>query len=181
LQVNFCALQEWNLWLQDKNMTAEHVNEFRIQDYSHEEICQRWPQKYDLLQFQGKAIERARQLGRNVAEAMSLPIEKVKYAGEDYGVACPVCHSNVVVVPKGLPYIACPVCYVRGTIQMDNGKMTVKWNKEDAEHPRFSHDAVEHHGRWLMTHYGGGTPNKDFQQRKKEFESYGKIIEPGKS
>ena len=180
MQVNFCALQEWNLWLQDKHMTAEHINESRIQDYTHEEIYQRWPQKYDLLQFQEKAIERARQLGRNVAQAMSQPIEEVKYAGEDYGVACPVCHSNVVVVPKDLPYIACPVCYVRGTIHMDNGKMTVKWNQEDATHPRFSYEAVEHHGRWLMTHYGGGAPDQRFMQRKKQFESYGKIIAPEK-
>jgi multimeric flavodoxin WrbA len=180
MQVNFCALKEWNLWLQDKDTTAEHINEFRIQDYTHEEIHQRWPQPYNLLEFQAKAIERAIQLGRNVAQAMSLPIEKVQYKGEDYGVACPVCHSNVVVIPKDLPYIACPVCYVRGTVQMDKGKMTVKWNEADAAFPRFSYEAVEHHIRWLGANYGGGKPNERFQGRKKAFADYGKIIAPEK-
>jgi hypothetical protein len=42
------------------------------------------------------AIERCKQLGRNVVKAMDMPVEKVKYMGEDNGVSCPICHCNIL-------------------------------------------------------------------------------------
>jgi hypothetical protein len=180
-QANFCSLQEANLWLQDKKMTAAHIAELRVVDLSYQELFKRWPQKYDLLKFQDKAIERAMRLGRNVAKAMSMPIDKVKYVGEDYGVACPVCHSNVIVVPKDVPHVACPVCYVRGKVTVANGKMKVRWNKKDAAYPRFSHEAVVHHLDWLSQHYGRDYSRQNqLQEALKQFQSYGKIISPEK-
>jgi hypothetical protein len=126
-------------------------------------------------------MERAKKLGRNVARAMSMPIEKVKYVGETYGVACPVCQSNVVVVPKDLPYIACPVCYVRGEATISNGKMKVKWNKADAKYPRFSQAAVQHHLEWLGRHYGQSYQRQgQLKDIAKSVESYGKIVAPEK-
>jgi hypothetical protein len=181
-QVDYCALEEWNLWAQDKSMTAEHINQLRIQDLSYEELFKKWPQKWDQMEVYKASIERAKKLGRNVAKAMSLPIEKVKYVGEESGVACPVCHSNVVVVPKDLPYIACPVCYVRGTVTSENGKMKVKWNKKDAAYPRFSYEAVKHHLDWLGQHYGRNYSKQDqLKAIAKPFEDYGKIISPEKT
>jgi hypothetical protein len=180
-QANFCALEEWNLWLQDKKMTAEHINELRIVDLTYEELFKRWPQKKDLAGVFEAAIARANKLGRNVAQAMSQPIDKVKYVGENYGVECPVCHTNMVVIPKDLPYIACPVCYIRGTVTMDNGKFKVKWNKKDAALPRFAHDAVDHHLQWLGSHYGKNHSRQNqLTQIAKKYESYGKIIAPAK-
>ncbi len=41
------------------------------------------------------AIERAKELGRNVARAMNMPIEEVKYVGEEAGVSCPLCHYSI--------------------------------------------------------------------------------------
>ncbi len=180
-QTNFCSLAEWNLWLQDKKMTAEHINELRIVDLSYEELFKRWPQPNSLPEVFEKSIERAKQLGRNVAKAMSMPIEKVKYVGESYGVECPVCHTNVVVIPKDLPYVACPVCYVRGTVSVDDGKFKVKWNKKDAAHPRFTMEAVDHHLKWLGSHYGENySKQNQLKEIAKKFESYGKIISPDK-
>ncbi|MBP1608187.1 MAG: hypothetical protein H6Q04_422 [Acidobacteria bacterium] len=71
------------------------------------------------------AIERAKQLGRNVAQAMNMPIEEVKYLGEEAGVDCPLCHCNVLLVPENLPYIYYPICAIRGTIVVDKDKMRV--------------------------------------------------------
>lgn len=180
-QTNLCGLQEWNLWAQDETMTAEHIHQFRVQDLDYDSLFQLWPQPCELVDIYEKATERAKQLGRNVAQAMSMPIEKVKYVGEDYGVACPVCHGNVVVIPKDLPYIACPVCYVRGLVSTDNGKMKVQWNKDDAKSPRFSYEAVKHHLEWLGTHYGEDFSKQDqLKEIGKNFESYGKVIKPEK-
>lgn len=180
-QANFCGLTEWNLWLQDESMTAEHIHEFRVQDLGYEELFKQWPQQYELTEVYEKAIERSKQLGRNVAQAMGKPIEEVKYVGEDYGVACPVCHSNVVAVPKDLPYIACPVCYVRGVVKGGDGNMEVEWNQEDIKTPRFSYEAVKHHLEWLSSHYG-----KDYQKQEqlreiaKNYQSFGNVIKPEK-
>lgn len=178
-QTNYCGIQEWNLWLQDEGITAEHIHELRVQDLSYDKLMQKWPQPYELVEVYKKSIERAKQLGRNVARAMSLPIEEVEYVGEDYGVACPVCHSNVIVIPKDLPYVACPICYVRGKVSAEDGRMKVEWNMEDAKTPRFSYEAVKHHLEWLGTHYGKDYSKQDqLKQVAKEFESYGKIIKP---
>ena len=178
-QANFCGLQEWNLWLQDESVTAEHLHELRVQDLSYEELFQHWPQPYELSEIFAKSIARAEKLGRNVARAMSLPIEEVEYVGEDYGVACPVCHSNVIVVPKDLPYVACPVCYVRGVVSSENGKMKVAWDGQDAANPRFSYEAVEHHLGWLASHYGKNFSRQDqLKQLAKDLEPYGKLVRP---
>lgn len=153
-QANFCSLEEWNLWLQDKKMTAKHISELRILDLTYEELFKQWPQKRDIPGVFEAAVERAKKLGRNIAMAMDMPVEKVKYVGESYGVECPVCHTNVVVIPKDLPHIACPICYVRGEVTANNGKFKVKWNKKDAAFPRFTEEAVDHHLKWLGSHYG---------------------------
>lgn len=61
-----------------------------------------------LSDYHQKSRERARQLGRNVARAMMMPIEEVKYVGEETAVSCPVCHCNVLQVPEKLPQVVCP-------------------------------------------------------------------------
>ena len=100
-----------------------------------------------------RALARARQLGRNVVKAMDMRAEDAPYVGEKSGVACPVCQSNILHVHEDLPYVACPVCAVRGEIVVDNGKMQVKWNENDAKVPRFSAEGGAHHTEWLGKHF----------------------------
>jgi multimeric flavodoxin WrbA len=85
-----------------------------------------------------KELERARELGRRVVKAMSMPIEEVKYMGDDKDVSCPVCHCNVLSVPQRLPEVYCPVCWVKGVVTLDGDKMKVKWDEKSAKRPRFS-------------------------------------------
>ncbi|HJX03951.1 MAG TPA: hypothetical protein VJ488_05270, partial [Dehalococcoidia bacterium] len=116
------------------------------------------------------------------AKAMSMPIEKVKYVGEKYGVACPVCHCNVIVIPKDFPYVVCPVCSIRGKVTTSDGKLKVRWNKTDTKNPRFSPDLVRHHFAWLGRHNGGDySAQNKLREMSKEFESYSKIISPEKA
>jgi hypothetical protein len=135
----------------------------------------------DRIEFFKKALARARQLGRNVATAMDMPAEEAPYLGEKSGVACPVCQSNILHVHEDLPYVACPVCAVRGEIVVDNGKMQVKWNENDAKAPRFSIEADKHHVEWLGKHY---FMNPQYFQAvgeiMKDYRDYGKIIKPEK-
>lgn len=180
IEVNHCGLKEWNLWMQKKGKLTSHTHLVRAQDMPYEKIFELWPQDYDGVNFINMAIDRATELGRNVARTMNMPIEKVKYVGEEAGVACPVCHCNILVVPENLPYVMCPCCAVRGTISVRNGKMNVRWDRADAKVPRFSQEAVDHHvNRWLQPHNEWRRKNAEASiDKKKEVMSYGKIISP---
>ena len=136
-----------------------------------------------LFDFNRTQLERVRQLGRNVAQAVSLPIEEVKYMGEDGDVACPVCHCDVLQVPEALPQVACPVCWVHGTLKIDNGKMVVDWNKEEAKNPRFSEHGIAEHKAYIgsiMEKTRAARENPEFKEMMERYRGYGNIIEPPK-
>ena len=151
MQVNFCSIREWNLW--DRTDMTPVTQKVRITDIDYPEMWKVFGQQDDRITFFKKALARARQLGRNVAKAMSMPIDQAEYLGEKSGVACPVCKGNILHVHEDLPYVTCPVCAVRGEIVVDKGKMKVTWNEEDAKKPRFSYEGDKHHVDWLKSHY----------------------------
>ncbi len=123
-------------------------------------------------------VARTTELGRNVARAMLMPLEKVKYVGAESHIACPVCHCDIFQVPQELPNIYCPVCWVRGKVSIDNGKLNVKWNKWDKEHPRFSEYGVWYHiDREILKHIATIDPNL-MKERVKKYSSYGSVIRP---
>ena len=130
-----------------------------------------------------KELERARQLGRNVAKAMQVPIEEVKYMGGETAVSCPVCHCNVLQVPEDFPDVYCPICWVHGTMYLDAGKMKVKWNEEDARYPRFSLEAhLRHFAEQSEKNEKFVKEHKylmdNMEELRKKYVSYGTIIKP---
>lgn len=180
IQVNFGAYKEWNLWDRDDMTPVTH--QVRAQDLDYDEIKKVWTQ-YEPVDFFKKAMGRAAQLGRNVARAMDRPIEQVEYLGEESGVSCPVCHSNLLLVHEDLPYVGCPICWVRGVVTGDGDKMKVEWNETDAQNPRFSYEGVKHHMEWIGEHYlkrrlRHEDEIKSLTQKHRE---YGNIIKPEKS
>lgn len=125
-------------------------------------------------------LKRARQLGQNIARAIIMPIEDVKYVGDETEVSCPVCHCNVLKVPEKLPDVYCPVCWVRGVIYAEGNKMKVEWDEEGIKNPRFSPGFVGKHLEFIA-----GLQKKFFTQdqetvkeRIKKYVSYGNIIKP---
>jgi multimeric flavodoxin WrbA len=180
IQVNHCGLREWNLWMQQGRPLTSHTHTARIQDLEYEAIWELWPQEFEPLDFERKALARAEELGRNVARAMALPIDEVKYVGEEARVSCPQCHCNVLVVPEDLPYIMCPICAVRGTVSQDQGQMKVLWNEEDVKHPRFSPEAVTHHFHWLGRNMGAAPDVLwgKIREMRKEYAGFGQDIRP---
>lgn len=127
-----------------------------------------------------KSLERARKLGKNVANAMMMPPEKVKFVGEETDMFCPVCHCDVLQVPEQLPNVVCPVCDVHGVVIVDGNKMKVEWNEEDVKHPRFSPHGVsthleeikEKHIRYFREHH------EKAQTLRKKYDAYGNFITP---
>jgi multimeric flavodoxin WrbA/uncharacterized Zn finger protein (UPF0148 family) len=139
------------------------------------------------VQRMEKELARARQLGRNVAKAMQIPLEKVKYMGEDTAVSCPVCHCNLLQVPQDFPNVYCPVCWVHGSVYLEGGKMKVRWNEEDAKYPRFTLEAQLRHWsegnetkkRYMKEHNITEDYTEEIATKlDKKYTSYGTVIKP---
>jgi multimeric flavodoxin WrbA len=133
--------------------------------------------------MQEKYLKQARELGRRTARAMMMPIEQVKFVGDETEVSCPVCHCNVLKVPDKLPDVYCPVCWVHGVLYLDRDKMKVRWDEEDAKYPRFSERGVFTHLeliKSLQTKFYTEDLEK-VKERVKKYVSYGRIIKPDAS
>ncbi len=178
IQVNYCGMKEWNPWLMKD--TPRDPNKYRAQDYDYDEFYKLTAPQPTKEDFHKGATERARQLGRNVAKAMDMPIEEVKFVGEYTPVSCPVCHCNVIVVPDKLPHVGCPVCWVRGVVSFEDGEMKVKWNEEDVKYPRFGYKGIKHHMEWLFAHAEGdfGKDAEKISNLAKQYKGYGNFIKP---
>jgi multimeric flavodoxin WrbA len=169
---------DWTgLALPTANIFLQHTR--KLVDQMQVSYC---PNKGDILGRED-ALSRARELGRNVAKSIMLPIDKVEYLGSQSDISCPVCHSNLLQVPDNLPRIFCPICWIQGEVFMDGGLIRIKWNEEDIKSPRFSIEALQKHfkangevrEKFLRE-------NKDRLDRKSElinkYVSYGKVISP---
>jgi multimeric flavodoxin WrbA len=127
------------------------------------------------------AIEKCKQMGRNVAKAMDLPPGKVKYVGEDTAVACPVCHCNILYIENNFPEVACPMCQVHGKLISAGGKYKVEWNMKDAGNPRFSTANQKYHVEFIMKHNAEEGPQiamPETQAKIKLYNAYGKYLKP---
>lgn len=110
--------------------------------------------QFDFGVRDNKSMERAKELGRNVARAMTMPVAKAKFIGNKTAVECPVCHCNILYVPQDLPEVVCPVCNVHGTIIIDSrGRMKVKWNRAEIQKHRFSEYGVFEHLDLIIGNY----------------------------
>jgi multimeric flavodoxin WrbA len=166
---------EWTpLGLTSVNIFVQHTR--KLVDQMQVNFCGR----PGTVLMRDEYIKRARELGQNVARAMMMPIEEVKFVGDETDVSCPVCHCNVLKVPEKLPYVFCPVCWVKGVITLDGGKMKVRWDEENAKYPRFSERGVSTHLELIknlqMKFYT--EDQEKVKERIKKYVSYGKIIKP---
>ena len=158
MQVNYCGIREWNLWMQQGQPLTSHTHLARCADEPWDKVYTMWGEQPDGLTFFKMAIERAKQMGRNVAQAMSMPMEQVKYLGEQSGVDC-------------------PVCWIRGTLVVDKGQMKIEWNMKDAEMPRFCPEIEAHHHEYTSKIHRARTSvnNKEIEALKNEIFSQRKL------
>ncbi|MCL4371251.1 MAG: flavodoxin family protein [Chloroflexi bacterium] len=130
------------------------------------------------------AIERSRQLGKNVARALKLPFDQWKFMGDEPAVSCPVCHCNIVYVEKDFPEIMCPICEVHGIVSVNGDKFSVAWNSDDVREPRFSTPKERHHLEWITRHERHDEPLQialpEVQEKIRRYNAYGEMIAPKK-
>ncbi len=94
-------------------------------------ILYNWVALPRVVALHPEKLERARRSGRHVAETLKKPLEEAVYIGEP-GI-CPVCHSKLVEVRhEGDVYpCICGICGVRGTLSIEDGKVSFSVSEED--------------------------------------------------
>ena len=129
-------------------------------------------------------IERARRLGKNVAEAMKKPFEDVSWTGEETGL-CPVCNCNLLTVFAKNP-VECPVCGIEGTLSMEGDNIKVVFSPEEIAMARGGFPSAQEHCDEIMNNMAifMQRPDKDEIEKRvapyktDEFESF--VIPPPK-
>jgi multimeric flavodoxin WrbA len=75
-------------------------------------------------------VARARRLGQNLAKAMLMPHDEVKWMGEEPEECCPVCHRNLLVIEKGAAQAECAICGIKGEIKFKDGGFDIEFSEE---------------------------------------------------
>jgi len=124
------------------------------------------------------ALERARVLGRNVAEAMGKPADQLEWKGDEPG-TCPMCHSNVMLVGK-TSTVECAICGIKGDLKEKNGEITVTFSEEQKAISRMTLEGKRIHFDDVVETVGKNIPFMgEVQAKLKKYTSM-KAVKPPK-
>jgi len=124
------------------------------------------------------ALERARILGRNVAEAMGKPTDQIGWKGDEPG-TCPMCHSNVMLVGK-TSTVECAICGIKGELKENNGEITVTFSEEQKAISRLTLEGKRLHFDDVVETVGKNIPFMgEVQAKLKKYTSM-KAVRPPK-
>ena len=123
-----------------------------------------------------RAIADARRLGRRVGEAMGIPIEDVKYLGEEEE-ACPLCHSNGISL-RG-KFVECLLCGIKGTIEIREDRISVSYSEEELARWRWGGAGLsKHHQEILETHQAYDENLPEIRKRMEKYRTYKSCLVP---
>lgn len=111
-----------------------HLYTLSMQMEVVDKILVNWVALPGVVALKDDELKRARISGRHVAETLMKPVEEFKYIGEQG--LCPMCHSKLIEVRNGddnYPAI-CGICGVKGTLNVENGKVKFEVKEEDKVH-----------------------------------------------
>jgi multimeric flavodoxin WrbA len=160
--VNFC-LPLLNSFLMLTRELVDQMQAFHVGESGH-------------VLLKEDTLARARQLGRSVAAAMSMPAEQVHWMGDEPGL-CPVCHSNLLEVDGSLPKVTCPVCNIKGVVRVDASAMAVRWEEGWREKRRWGErDLVEHIAEIEKTQQEFFQNEQEIRLRRERYRAYSDVI-----
>lgn len=122
-------------------------------------------------------LERAAQLGRNVAGAMKKPIEEVSFMGDHLGI-CPYCHSDLLTVGKNRT-VECSICAIKGELTITGDEIAVAWNEDDIKHIRWEPLGMQSHFADIKETHGKFFQGKElYQARVEAFKAFAPYVTP---
>jgi multimeric flavodoxin WrbA len=119
-----------------------------------------------------KAMEKARILGKRVAEAASDPRRALGFMGDEPGI-CPVCQSNMIVhLTPGL-MVECPICGARGTLTLEGGNVAMVLAETDPKTDRVTlAGRLQHFMDIKETHEKYYANIDEVRRREEKYKSY---------
>jgi multimeric flavodoxin WrbA len=121
-------------------------------------------------------LARARKSGAHVAESLKGKVEEAAYIG-DQGM-CPVCHTDLIEI-KGKSSVQCAVCQVKGTLEIDGGKVRFAVTEEAKKHSHMTLTGKFEHGDDLKSKSLNPDPRMgEIPQRLEKYKSYLKYSKP---
>lgn len=81
--------------------------------------------------LQPEKVQRARQLGRHVAENCGKADGEMRFLGQ--AGHCPMCHNSTMVLGKKADEVTCAVCGMVGTISVENGEIRIHYDPAELE------------------------------------------------
>lgn len=134
--------------------------------------CFQWSKS---IIMEDEKLARARQIGRNIAEAAK-DIENAQYQGEE-GV-CPHCHSNNFFLSKDNTHAICCLCGIEGDIVIEDGKTKFVFPEEQLGH---AHDTLPGkfiHGDDIKRNEGILAEQQKTPEYKERVQKYKDFIQP---
>lgn len=114
-------------------------------------------------------MERARKVGQNIAAALAADgEERSRWRGDHEGV-CPVCHCDMLTVSRDRTAVECPVCGIRGSFAVEDGKLQVTFSEEEQARSRLHFAGKLEHSTEIKTRAGETGPITDLQERLAEY------------
>lgn len=115
-------------------------------------------------------LERARKLGKNVADSMKDSAEEVKWLGDEEG-TCPVCHSNLLTVTDRNP-VECPICGIEGELRIEGDRITVIFSEEEQKRSRLTIAGLKEHWDELRGNSQMARQRPDMSKMQERVEKY---------
>ncbi len=129
-----------------------------------------------VLVNEDKPVERAKKLGRNIAEQAGRHFQDVEYKGDDPGV-CPVCHLSMIAFRDG--YVECVVCGSHGQIKMMGDKPTVEFPEEWQKKSVLELEGKRIHFYEIMEVFKKHMPQMEkMKALAKPYTKYDRLIKP---
>ncbi len=118
-------------------------------------------------------MERMRKMGQNIADALAAKTEeeRTRWRGEEEGV-CPVCHCDMLTVPKARTSVECPVCGIEGTLTIEDGKISVTFSEEQKNRSRLRWNGKLEHSIEIKTKAAGPGQIPNLKELKQPYIGY---------
>jgi multimeric flavodoxin WrbA len=125
-----------------------------------------------------KIMDKAKLLGRRVAQASAGEPEAMKFVGDDPGL-CPVCHSNMIVHLKQGSTVECPICGAAGALKLDGENLAMVLDEASTKTNRSTLGGRLHHFLEIKEIHERYYANlAEVQKREEKYKSYLSYVMP---
>lgn len=121
------------------------------------------------------AVARAKQIGRNIVEALRADTEeeRTRYRCEERPGVCPVCHESMLTIEPESTTVECPICGIAGTLEVVDGKVKATFSEEQQKRSRLFEAGKWEHSNEIRDGIITGKHVKNLTELKKKYIGVG--------